>query len=230
MGGHSGIHSPHSPLPLMEIVGLDEATIAFDHRIHRYFYLAGIVLLSYDNLLTLDLEVRYVWKRWRSRTSAWFLLIRYSSLFLRILALVTFDFGNFDPETTRKNCLLDVKQHLSCNGQTLKSSTGTLILRVLAMYSFNRRVLITLVTAAIVCLAVAAWCTLPHGSSPTLPPTNLSGCIEPYSGSHEHFAGESGRPEHGKPCWPETYYCWGLHFIGPIPTAITFRLDHFGAY
>ncbi|KAJ6452654.1 hypothetical protein C8R45DRAFT_1193704 [Mycena sanguinolenta] len=187
----------HSPLPLMEIVGLDEATIAYDHRLHRYFYLAGIVLLLYDNLLTLDLEVRYIWKGWRLRTSAWFLLIRYSSISLRILALLTFDFGNFDPEVyvtislfmpgafdgppNRCKKLNIVKGLLTIIQELFVGCT--LILRVLAMYSFNKRILITLVTAAIVCLGVVAWCTLPHGPSPTLPPTNFSGCIAPFSDS-----------------------------------------------
>ncbi|KAJ6448274.1 hypothetical protein C8R45DRAFT_1223460 [Mycena sanguinolenta] len=161
----------------MQTVGLDEATIAYDHRIHRYFYLTGIVLLFYDTLLTLDLEVRYIWKGPRPRASAWFLLIRYSSLCLRIMTLVIFDFGDFDPEVCKKlntiDGLLTVIQELLVG--------CTLILRVLAMYSFNKRILITLVTAAIVCGGVAAWCTVPDGSSPTLAPTNVSGCIFPYS-------------------------------------------------
>ncbi|KAJ7232311.1 hypothetical protein B0H12DRAFT_192675 [Mycena haematopus] len=163
----------------MVTVGLDEATIVYDHRVHRYFYLAGIVLLLYDNLLTLDLEVRYIWKGWRTRTSAWFLLIRYSTLLLRILALLTFDFGNFDPEVCKK---LNTAKGLVTVIQELFVGC-TLILRVLAMYSFNKRVLIVLVTAAILCLGFAAWCTLPDGHSPTLPPTGASGCIAAYSHS-----------------------------------------------
>ncbi|KAF7363091.1 hypothetical protein MVEN_00661400 [Mycena venus] len=94
-------HSCRVPLSLMDTVTVivEGATIAYDHRINRYFYLAGIALLVYDNLLTLDPEIRYIWKAWRTRTSAWYLFIRYSSLCIRTMALLTFDFGHFDPET-----------------------------------------------------------------------------------------------------------------------------------
>ncbi|KAJ6461476.1 hypothetical protein C8R45DRAFT_1028474 [Mycena sanguinolenta] len=75
------------------------------------------------------------------------------------------------------------------------------------MYSFNKRILITLSP-----LPSSVWCTVPDGSSPTLAPTNVSGCIFPYSYSQlvihirvqsfstHDFTGEFGRPQHGKPC------------------------------
>ncbi|KAJ6459582.1 hypothetical protein C8R45DRAFT_1182431 [Mycena sanguinolenta] len=138
----------------METVTLDEATIAYDQRINRYLHLAGLVLLIYDHLLTLNLEVRFIWKSWRRKTSAWFLFIRYSSLCIRAVSLFTVEFE-----------LL-----VGC----------TLILRVLALYSFDRRVVIILVTAAVICISLAAWCVVSTGPSLTLNP-RPSGCITPYS-------------------------------------------------
>ncbi|KAJ7881320.1 hypothetical protein B0H14DRAFT_3857790 [Mycena olivaceomarginata] len=87
---------------------LDDAAIVYDQRLNRYFQLAGIVLLVYDNLLTLDSEVQYIWKSWRSRASAWYLFIRYSSVCFRTVVLFTFDFGNFDLETYDVICLANV--------------------------------------------------------------------------------------------------------------------------
>jgi hypothetical protein len=57
-----------------------------------------VVLLAYDHLLTLDLEVRYIWKSWRTRASAWYLIIRYSSLCIRAMVLLTFNVGSLDLE------------------------------------------------------------------------------------------------------------------------------------
>ncbi|KAJ6454193.1 hypothetical protein C8R45DRAFT_1222945, partial [Mycena sanguinolenta] len=160
----------------METVTLDEATIAYDQRINRYLHLAGLVLLIYDHLLTLKLEVRFIWKPWRTKTSAWFLFVRYSSLCIRSMSLFVVEFGKFD----RKRCtklntireLLTVLQELFVG--------YTLVLRVLALYSFDKRVIIIVVTAAIICLSFAAWGVVPTGPSLTLNPSP-SGCITPYT-------------------------------------------------
>ncbi|KAK6995960.1 hypothetical protein R3P38DRAFT_3073598 [Favolaschia claudopus] len=58
-------------------------------------------LSLYDAILTMDMEVRYIWKSWRTRTrmAAWYFLIRYITLASRVVALSTFDFGSFDAET-----------------------------------------------------------------------------------------------------------------------------------
>ncbi|KAF7346777.1 hypothetical protein MSAN_01816200 [Mycena sanguinolenta] len=195
----------------MQTVTLDEAAIAHDLRVIHYFYLAGIVLLIYDNLLMLDLEVRFIWKSWRSRTSAWYLFIRYSSLCIRTMVLVSFDFGHFNLEV-RVNTLhleithifpkdvglvLSISRNLTrsrnrCNKlNTVKGLLTvlqegivgcTLILRVLALYSFERRIVIILVAAVIIFISLAA--AMPTGLSHTLnlPP---SGCITPYSSAEQ---------------------------------------------
>ncbi|KAJ7347273.1 hypothetical protein DFH08DRAFT_960618 [Mycena albidolilacea] len=130
-----------------------------------------------SNLLTLDSEVQYIWKSWRSRASAWYLFIRYSSVCFRTVVLSTFDFGNFDPEEYRYfwRVLMVVQElFVGC----------TLSLRVLAMYSFNRRVAFTLVITAILCLSVAAWCVVPTGPSLELRSVT-SGCLSPVTRSDQ---------------------------------------------
>ncbi|KAJ7217354.1 hypothetical protein C8J57DRAFT_1598685 [Mycena rebaudengoi] len=157
----------------MDTVPLDDTTIAYDQRITRYLYLAGIVLLLYDNLLTLDLEVQYIWKSWRTRGAAWYLVIRYSSLWFPSMALLVF--GNFTPELL----MVVLELFVGC----------TLILRVLAMYSFDRRVLLTLVTAAIVCVSLAVWCVIPKGPSIVLRSSPYR-CIS--LASHSGYVREAG--------------------------------------
>ncbi|KAJ7808806.1 hypothetical protein B0H14DRAFT_2868829 [Mycena olivaceomarginata] len=56
----------------------------------------------------------------------------------------------------------------------------TLILRVLAMYSFDKRVMFTLVTAALICVSLAAWCVVPVGPALTYN-TRIPGCHTPSS-------------------------------------------------
>ncbi|KAJ7230791.1 hypothetical protein C8J57DRAFT_1582858 [Mycena rebaudengoi] len=157
----------------MDTVPLDDTTIAYDQRITRYLYLAGIVVLLYDNLLTLDLEVQYIWKSWRTRGAAWYLVIRYSSLWFPSMALLVF--GNFTPELL----MVVLELFVGC----------TLILRVLAMYSFDRRVLLTLVTAAIVCVSLAVWCVIPNGPSIVLRSSPYR-CIS--LASHSGYVREAG--------------------------------------
>lgn len=54
-------------------------------------------IFVYDYLLTLDSEKAYIWVFKRKRSSAWFLFIRYFTLFTNI-AMAFMLFGNFTPE------------------------------------------------------------------------------------------------------------------------------------
>ncbi|KAJ7914102.1 hypothetical protein B0H13DRAFT_1873316 [Mycena leptocephala] len=142
---------------------------ALNQVLDRYFYLTGVVLLIYDHLLTLQSEVRYIWTTEHTRGLAWYLLVRYFALCanVTIFALSFVDFS--------------VKE-LMIGSRTppryLHSShfkAATLILRVLAMYSFEKRVMASLACAAIIviCLFIRA----AVGSEPPyVDRTNLSGC------------------------------------------------------
>jgi hypothetical protein len=47
---------------------------------HHYLDMAFIVILFYDYLLTLPIEIELIWKRVKSRGSIWYIGIRYFTL------------------------------------------------------------------------------------------------------------------------------------------------------
>jgi hypothetical protein len=55
------------------------------------------VVLVYDYLLTLDSEIKYIWVRQHKRGSAWYLFIRYFTLFSNI-AMAFLVFENLEAE------------------------------------------------------------------------------------------------------------------------------------
>ncbi|KAJ7739616.1 hypothetical protein B0H14DRAFT_2638228 [Mycena olivaceomarginata] len=123
--------------------------LTYNQVLDRYFYLTGVVLLIYDHLLTLESEVRYIWTTDHTRSLAWYLLVRY-----------------FRP--------LHQRDHL-CFGFCGFLCEATLILRVLAMFSFDKRVVASLASAAIIviCLFIR---TAVGSEPPHVYRTNLSGC------------------------------------------------------
>ncbi|KAJ7195171.1 hypothetical protein GGX14DRAFT_575711 [Mycena pura] len=169
----------------MTTTTVDQPTIAYDQRITRYFYVAGV---GYDHILTFGPEVRYIWKSGNLRTSAWYLFVRYFALFTS-LGMLAFDFGNF-PIKHRKVTISVDQNFDSCT--TLNDTYAflivaqeltvgcTLILRVLAMYSFDKRVMFALGTVAIVGGSLAAWCIIPTSPVPVYK-TNIPGCHTPAS-------------------------------------------------
>ncbi|KAJ7330992.1 hypothetical protein DFH08DRAFT_966734 [Mycena albidolilacea] len=157
------------------IITMDDATIAYDQTIIRYFELAGIVLFLYDYLLTLGSEVKYIWKPGHARTTAWYLFVRYFCLFTNMGMRVS-DFGNLSPKAYG---VFDLPRFYLTGLHELIVGC-TLILRVLAMYSFDKRVMFTLVTAALICVSLAAWCVVPVGPALTYN-TRIPGCHTPSS-------------------------------------------------
>ncbi|KAJ7887374.1 hypothetical protein B0H13DRAFT_2043054 [Mycena leptocephala] len=163
----------------MSTATLDDATIAYAQRINGYLGLAAIGLLGYDYLLTFRSEVRYIWAPGHSRASAWYLFVRYFALCANMAMLVLY-FGNFPSEVcTGLNIahgILTVLQELLVE--------VTLILRVLAMYSFDKRVMFPLLLTALIALSVAAWSVVRTGGVSAYK-TNLPGCHTPASHSRE---------------------------------------------
>ncbi|KAJ7478409.1 hypothetical protein FB451DRAFT_1365943 [Mycena latifolia] len=139
--------------PLMATVSLSDATIAQDDRTTRNFFLAGIVLLCYDHTLTLGKEVEYIWAPGGRRSSFFYIFVRYFALCAN-MGMISLTFATFDSETcdrlNKAHGLLIVAQQLLVG--------FTLILRVLALYAFDRRVMFALATLALVVVAVAAVC------------------------------------------------------------------------
>ncbi|KAJ6574449.1 hypothetical protein B0H19DRAFT_1124507 [Mycena capillaripes] len=167
----------------MSALSLD-STLAYDHAMDRYFYSTGVVLLVYDHLLTFQSEVRYIWSTDHTRALAWYLLVRYFALFANVAMFALF-FGDF----SAKMCItLNTVQNVLLALQELMVGT-TLILRVLAMYSFDKRVMFTLASAAIIviCLFIR---TAVGSEPPRVYRTNLPGCYTLSSNARKFwFAG-----------------------------------------
>jgi len=87
------------------------------------------------------------------------------------MAMITLTFGNFSIETCGK---LDVTHGTLIIVQEFLVGC-TLVLRVLAMCSFNRRVVFMLSLLALIVLVLGAWSVVPSGPAPTTD-TNLPGC------------------------------------------------------
>ncbi|KAJ7501239.1 hypothetical protein B0H11DRAFT_2225055 [Mycena galericulata] len=123
----------------MPNASLDVALVAQDQRLRRSVYLAGLVVVLYDHLLTLGSEIRHIWVRPVKRSSIWFLTVRYVAV-LSNLGMMAFFMGDFGPEETLVGC--------------------TLALRVYAIYGFNRRVLVSLVIVAVTAVSLGIWAVL----------------------------------------------------------------------
>ncbi|KAJ7339013.1 hypothetical protein DFH08DRAFT_964066 [Mycena albidolilacea] len=155
--------SPHPLRALDDSAELDYAAFVFDHRMMRYFFLAGLVFLIYDHLLTLDTEVKYIWSSKLRGSTCWFLAVRYIALGANI-GVAVYNFGNLDHE----EILIEV----------------TLSLRVFAMYGLNKWVLISLLSAVFVVGSLGLWSSITYGQHANIPVVpGMVGCHAIYSGA-----------------------------------------------
>ncbi|KAJ7473527.1 hypothetical protein FB451DRAFT_1249476 [Mycena latifolia] len=149
----------------------DYPTFAWDHRIYRCFFVAGLVILIYDHLLTLGSEVQYVWSSKLRPSTCWFLAVRYVGLAASITISV-FYFGDLSHESCVKmqlawEVLLVVQEVLvEC----------TLGLRVFAMYGLNLWILTCLLGAGGLSASLALWAIFKYGHPQMLSAPGLSGC------------------------------------------------------
>ncbi|KAJ7659444.1 hypothetical protein B0H17DRAFT_1096131 [Mycena rosella] len=163
--------------PLGAVVGLndlDYATFARDSRIYRCFFLAGLVILIYDHLLTFGPEVKYVWSSKLRPSTCWFLAVRYIGLAASITISV-FYFGDLNHEV-RVNC---VKMQFAWEFLLVIQEVlveCTLGLRVFAMYGLNLWVLVCLLGAGGLSASLALWAIVKYGHPQMLSAPGLSGC------------------------------------------------------
>ncbi|KAJ7252989.1 hypothetical protein C8J57DRAFT_1237805 [Mycena rebaudengoi] len=153
--------------------GLDYATFMWDHRISRYMFLCGFVILIYDHALTLGSEVELIWQRRLRRPSAlWFLAVRYISLACSCVMFV-FHFGNLSPEGC--SMMERVLEGLMFLQESLVDTT--LGLRVLAMYGFDPRVLVPMLIISAISVALGLWTFIKFGDPGmlTAPALHLTG-------------------------------------------------------
>ncbi|KAJ7852448.1 hypothetical protein B0H13DRAFT_1904616 [Mycena leptocephala] len=141
---------------------LDDVVFAQDQRLRISVSLAGFyeipkihvltAVFIYDYLLTLSAEVMYIWVRGNELGSAWFLLIRYSAI-LGNIAEAFLLFGSFSPETCNR---LDTVHGLLVVALEF-AVAWTLMLRVYAMYSRNKRMLAFWISACLLLVGIAVF-------------------------------------------------------------------------
>ncbi|KAF7373921.1 hypothetical protein MSAN_00604500 [Mycena sanguinolenta] len=153
--------------------GLGYATFSWDHRITRYMFLCGFVILIYDHVLTLGSEVELIWRRLRRPSAIWFLVVRYIPLACSCVMAV-FHLGNLSPE--RCSTMEHVLEALMFLQESLVDIT--LGLRVLAMYGFDRRVLVSMLIISAISVGLGLWTFIKfgHPGMLTAPALNLNGC------------------------------------------------------
>ncbi|KAJ7824974.1 hypothetical protein B0H14DRAFT_2821875 [Mycena olivaceomarginata] len=144
-------------------------------RLRRSLFLAGFVVVLYDHLLTLGLEVKYIWTPRFKRSSAWFFIFRYVTL-LGNLTMVAFFLGDLDAESCAK---LSKAEDYGLVVQEFVIGC-TLSVRVCAMYGFNRKVFISLSIAAVTTVGLGAWAIV---GPDTALKTPVPGChnVTPHS-------------------------------------------------
>ncbi|KAJ7834347.1 hypothetical protein B0H14DRAFT_3871396 [Mycena olivaceomarginata] len=133
---------------------LNYATIVVDHRLTRYIFLAGLAVLIYDHLLTLDAEIKLIWSSKLRVSTCWFLAVRYIALSANI-GVAVYYFGNLDHELRQDAMGMDV---LLLSQEAFIETT--LSLRVFAMYGLNRWVLACLLSATCVIASLGLWASI----------------------------------------------------------------------
>ncbi|KAJ7136809.1 hypothetical protein C8R44DRAFT_767915, partial [Mycena epipterygia] len=154
--------------------GLDDATFAWDHRIYRYLFLSGFVVLVYDYLLTISSEVKIIWSSKRRLSKYWFLAVRYILLGCSA-TIVTFYFGNLSPESCSKMEKV-LEGFTLLQGALIQRIPVTLGLRVFGMYGFNRWVLVAILTTSIIGGALGALTIIKYKGQQMLALQGFNGC------------------------------------------------------
>ncbi|KAJ6605489.1 hypothetical protein DFH09DRAFT_1300229 [Mycena vulgaris] len=151
----------------MSTIDFDSARTIRDVRLSRSLFLSGIVILFYDHLLTLGPEVQHIWRTTHTRSSMWFLCIRYFSFCGNIIMAVD-TFGDLDTEASLWLIIVAQEFIVGC----------TLFLRVYALYGLSRRILLGLLAAGAVIVSLGAWSVVPVGLAPVIR-AKAPGCYEP---------------------------------------------------
>ncbi|KAJ7339020.1 hypothetical protein DFH08DRAFT_964072 [Mycena albidolilacea] len=160
----------HNPLRMLgDSAELDYAAFVFDHRMIRYFFLAGLAFLIYDHLLTLEAEVKFVWSAKLGPGTCWFFAVRYIALSANI-GVAVYYFRDLDHE----EALIET----------------TLSIRVFAMYGLNKWILVCLLAAVGVMGSVGLWASVTYGQHANIPAVpGVVGCHALYTATVARSAG-----------------------------------------
>ncbi|KAJ7185150.1 hypothetical protein GGX14DRAFT_485698 [Mycena pura] len=131
----------------MEVAAPDYATFVWDHRIIRYFFLEGLVIMIYDHALTLGTEVKYIWSSKLRLSTIWFCSCVRMQLVWEVLLVL-------------QEVLVEV----------------TLFVRVFAMYGLSLWILAGLLCTGCVSAVLALWAVIEYGTPKMLAAPGLAGC------------------------------------------------------
>ncbi|CAK5272337.1 unnamed protein product [Mycena citricolor] len=164
----------------------DAQTIIHDVRIHNDLFLAGIVVLYWEHLVTFEDEVKYLWQRTRTASTYAFLLNRYLASLGNLVVLV-FHFTPLPSTVQRREpvssaaspsqsdrdlwwaCLL----FMACVGS--HEMPVLLTLRIYAIYGRGSHLWKYLIVAGLGLLAISVWAVSGSRGTP-LPDDTAGGC------------------------------------------------------
>ncbi|KAJ7644743.1 hypothetical protein FB45DRAFT_898575 [Roridomyces roridus] len=151
----------------MNMGGLDYVRFAWDSRLYRCFFVAGLTIVMYDHLLTLPTEVKYIWSSKLRPSTCWFLLVRYAGFCANVVVAV-FYFAdlNLEMQFVWEFLLVIQEVLIEC----------TLGLRVFAMYGLNLWILACLLPAGGLAAALALWAIIKYGHPKMLSAPGIVGC------------------------------------------------------
>jgi len=116
--------------------------------------IAPPVALLYDHLLTLDLEVQYIWNQSKRRSSYWFFALRYLVTCGEIVVLVL----RFSPPPSNADTCNLYETFINVYTLVVELIVPILLaMRVYAMYECSKRILWTLWGALALVLPVVVW-------------------------------------------------------------------------
>ncbi|KAJ7135706.1 hypothetical protein C8R44DRAFT_768896 [Mycena epipterygia] len=137
-------------------------------RLHNELHVISITFLYWDHLMTFGDEVRYLWRKAKTRSTYYFFLTRYLACFGDI-AITVFQFTvvpiSVCPHVSLfRQLLLIVNQCIVC---------VLLTLRIYALYGLEKRIYIGLLAFGAVLLAVSCWALIGKSG---VPQPDVIGC------------------------------------------------------
>ncbi|ESK82162.1 hypothetical protein Moror_14478 [Moniliophthora roreri MCA 2997] len=128
-----------------------------DLRTSDYWSLCAITLLYWDHILTLPIEIKYLWKRPRFISSYLFFIHRYFSAFANIVVIFSLFSSRTFLESPSCKPLEQVREGVLVVAQVIVLLIMTL--RIYALYGCSKRLLRILLGVLVILLSAAAFAT-----------------------------------------------------------------------
>ncbi|KAJ6564974.1 hypothetical protein DFH09DRAFT_1145416 [Mycena vulgaris] len=137
-------------------------------RLHNELHVISITFLYWDHLITLRDEVRFLWRKAKTRSTFYFFVNRYLACFGDVVITV-FQFTSVPASVCRhvnlfRQLLLIINQCIVC---------VLLTLRIYALYGLDKRVYLGMLGVGAVLLAVSCWALIGKNG---VPEPDVVGC------------------------------------------------------